>query len=113
MTLEIATIVELLAAYIWPFIRISTFVVALPAIGGAFVPRRIRALLAIVLTLLLAPLVDHDLGPMALFTLGGLVQAMQGLGHRYPQTVAGNGVYSSPILMASSMLSRRTMLQRS
>ncbi len=77
MTLEIAPIVDLLAAYVWPFIRISTFVVALPAIGGAFVPRRIRALLAIVLTLLLAPLVDHDLAPMALFSLGGVVQAIQ------------------------------------
>ena len=77
MTLEIAPIVELLALYVWPFIRISTFVVALPAFGGAFVPRRIRALLAIVLTLLLAPLVQHDLAPTALFTLGGLVRAMQ------------------------------------
>ena len=42
MTLEIAPIVELLALYVWPFIRISTFVVALPAFGGAFVPRRRR-----------------------------------------------------------------------
>lgn len=77
MTLDIAPIVDLLAAYIWPFIRISTFVVAIPAIGGAFVPRRIRALLAVVLTLLMAPVVEHDLSPMTMFSLSGLIHAMQ------------------------------------
>ncbi|MEM7611752.1 MAG: flagellar biosynthetic protein FliR [Pseudomonadota bacterium] len=77
MVLEITPIVELLAMYVWPFIRISAFVVALPAIGGAFVPRRVRAVFAIVLTIVIAPLVTHDLEAIEIFSLAGVIRAMQ------------------------------------
>ena len=77
MAFEIMPFVDLLAMYIWPFIRISTFVVALPAFGGAFVPRRIRALLAMALTIMIAPLVTHDLAPTEILSLGGVIRALQ------------------------------------
>ncbi len=57
--------------------------------------------------------------PRSLTSMGLMVErlrvqdAMQGLGQRYPHTVAGKGVYSRPMLMASSMLSALTIAHRS
>ncbi len=77
MSFEIMPFVDLLSLYVWPFIRISTFVVTLPAFGGAFVPRRIRALLAIVLTIMIGPLVTNELAAIEIFSLAGLIRALQ------------------------------------
>jgi flagellar biosynthetic protein FliR len=75
--LQLQPLIDSLAIYVWPFLRISAFVMAMPALGGAFVPRRIRALLAIVLTLVVAPLATSRLEPMEIFTFAGLLRAMQ------------------------------------
>ncbi|MFK8053578.1 MAG: flagellar biosynthetic protein FliR [Woeseiaceae bacterium] len=70
-------LLNLLSLYVWPLIRISAFVVAIPAIGGAFVPRRIRALLAVALTMVIAPLTASNAEPTAIFSFAGVVLAMQ------------------------------------
>ena len=59
MTLEetITRILDYLMAFLWPFIRVSGFVVIMPVIGSAFVPNRVRVLLAIALTAVIAPTV--------------------------------------------------------
>ena len=53
--LSINAIVEQVASYIWPFVRISAFVMVMPLIGGVFVPNRVRLLLALSLTIVIAP----------------------------------------------------------
>jgi flagellar biosynthetic protein FliR len=48
-------LLDLVAQHIWPFIRIGAFVMVMPVIGGSFVPQRVRLILAVVLTLVIAP----------------------------------------------------------
>ena len=52
-----------LAAWLWPFLRISSFVLAAPVIGTRSVPKRVRMLFAMGLTVVLAPLVAPDTLP--------------------------------------------------
>ncbi|MEL7024036.1 MAG: flagellar biosynthetic protein FliR [Pseudomonadota bacterium] len=77
MALDIFAVAELLPMYLWPMIRISAFVIAVPAIGGAFVPRRIRAILALVLTLAIAPSAATDAPPEVIFSLSAALLVMQ------------------------------------
>ncbi|MEM9172489.1 MAG: flagellar biosynthetic protein FliR [Pseudomonadota bacterium] len=77
MTIAFSALTDLLAMYIWPFIRITAFVVAIPAIGGALVPRRIRALLAVSLTIAMAPAVEQSLPVTAILSLSGALIAVQ------------------------------------
>jgi flagellar biosynthetic protein FliR len=49
-------IFDLLAAALWPFLRIGAALMVMPMIGSAVVPRRVRFVLAVGLTLALAPL---------------------------------------------------------
>lgn len=53
----IPVVTDVLLPYLWPLIRISALLMVLPALGGAFVPRRVRILLALALTALIAPVV--------------------------------------------------------
>ena len=48
----------LLAAFLWPLARVAALIGTAPIVGTASVPRRIKALFAIAVTLALAPLVD-------------------------------------------------------
>lgn len=47
---------DLLAAAMWPFLRIGAALMVMPMIGSAVVPRRVRFILAVGLTFALAPL---------------------------------------------------------
>jgi flagellar biosynthesis protein FliR len=49
-----------LNAWLWPFVRISGFMVTAPIIGTRALPRRIRTVFALTLTMVLAPLVPLD-----------------------------------------------------
>ena len=62
MDIEIALgpLINSLATYIWPFVRIGAFVMVMPVIGSSFVPARVRLLTAIVLTIVIAPVVPHS-----------------------------------------------------
>ena len=53
-----------LAAWIWPFLRISSFVVTAPVLGTQSLPRRVRLMFAVALTTVVAPL-HANLAPSA------------------------------------------------
>jgi len=55
--IPIAQLVDGLAIYIWPFVRVGAFLMVMPLVGGSFVPMKVRLLLAVALTLVLAPVI--------------------------------------------------------
>lgn len=67
-----AQILQLLGAWLWPFVRIGGFVMTAPVIGTRAVPLRLRLILALALTAVLAPVVAPaaDLDPLS---AGGLL----------------------------------------
>ena len=81
MTIEIAIapLIETLAIYIWPFVRIGAFLMVMPLIGGSFTPVRVRLLLAIVLTIAIAPMVPATATEEVL-SAAGLVMMIQEIG---------------------------------
>lgn len=67
-----------LAAWLWPFLRISAFMLTVPAIGTRSVPARVRLVFALALTVVLAPLVGPAVLPAAeLLSAQGLLIAAQ------------------------------------
>jgi flagellar biosynthetic protein FliR len=74
--IAIAPLIETLAIYIWPFVRIGAFLMVMPVIGTSFVPVRVRLLLAIVLTVVIAPIVPPA-ATEELLSLAGLVMMVQ------------------------------------
>jgi flagellar biosynthetic protein FliR len=66
-----------LAAWLWPFLRISAFVLAAPVIGTRSVPARVRIVFAMGLTVVLAPLAATQTLPVAaLLSADGLLIAV-------------------------------------
>jgi flagellar biosynthesis protein FliR len=66
-----------LAAWLWPFLRISAFVLAAPIIGTRSVPARVRIVFAMGLTVVLSPLVAGQMLPAAaLLSADGLLIAV-------------------------------------
>lgn len=66
-----------LAAWLWPFLRISAFVLAAPVIGTRSVPARVRIVFAMGLTVVLSPLVAGQMLPAAaLLSADGLLIAV-------------------------------------
>ena len=74
--IPIAPLIEALANYVWPFIRIGAFLMVMPLIGGSFTPVRVRLLLAVVLTIAIAPLVPPAVTQDVL-SAAGLVTMIQ------------------------------------
>ncbi|ANO53070.1 flagellar biosynthetic protein FliR [Woeseia oceani] len=58
MNLTIGPLFESIAVYLWPFVRVAAFVMVMPVIGGSFVPGRVRLMIALVLTLVIAPVLQ-------------------------------------------------------
>jgi len=56
VTLTTLQVTELVTAWFWPFIRISAVVAVAPIFGNRSVPVRVRVGIAVVLTLVIAPL---------------------------------------------------------
>lgn len=58
---------QLIANYVWPFIRISAFLFALPIISSGIVPAYIKAGLAIFIAILIAPVIPQqpDIDPFS------------------------------------------------
>jgi len=77
--IALAPIVEQVATYIWPFVRIGAFVMVMPVVGGSFVPLRVRLLLAIALTIVIAPVIPTASTPEVL-SAAGLVTMIQEIG---------------------------------
>ncbi|MCH9695711.1 MAG: flagellar biosynthetic protein FliR [Gammaproteobacteria bacterium] len=81
MNIEIAIgpLIETLGIYIWPFVRIGAFLMAMPLVGGSFVPLRVRLLLAVVLTIAIAPTVPAT-ATQDVLSAAGLVTMIQEIG---------------------------------
>ena len=65
------------ALYLWPFLRIGACVMVAPVFGAAFVPARMRIVLAAAITLLVAPLLPPQPLVTPLSAAGLLVTAQQ------------------------------------
>ena len=58
ISLTDAQLSAFLASFLWPFARVAGLVAVAPILGNVGVPRRVKALLALALTVALAPLVE-------------------------------------------------------
>ena len=78
MTIDIPIdqLMQALADYIWPFVRIGAFLMVMPLVGSSFVPTKVRLLLAVVLTLVLAPVVP-TMPSLDVLSAAGLVTVIQ------------------------------------
>ena len=78
MITEIAIhkLVEGATIYIWPFVRIGAFLMVMPLIGGSFVPAKVRLLLAVVLTAVIAPVIPTTPN-LHVLSAAGLVMVIQ------------------------------------
>ena len=65
-----------LAQYFWPFTRIGAGLMVAPGFGARFVPPRLRIVLAIALTLLVAPSLTAPSG-VVLISINGLIITLQ------------------------------------
>ena len=74
--IPIAQLVEGLAIYIWPFVRVGAFLMVMPLVGGSFVPTKVRLLLAVALTLVLAPVIPTT-PSLDVLSAAGLVTVIQ------------------------------------
>lgn len=61
-----------LAVWLWPFLRISAFVVTAPILGTQSLPRRVRLMFAVALTLVVAPLHASRAPATEVFSPAGL-----------------------------------------
>lgn len=69
-------ILSLMSYYIWPFLRISSMLLAAPIIGTKIVPSQPKIALAIFMTILITPLIsDYDY--IEPFSLEGLIVAIE------------------------------------
>ncbi|ANB02799.1 flagellar biosynthetic protein FliR [Ectothiorhodospira sp. BSL-9] len=71
-----AELLALVAAFVWPFVRISAMLLAAPIFGAGTVPVRVRIVLALVLALMVAPLLPEP-PPVSPFSLEGLLVTAQ------------------------------------
>ena len=72
MDVATTSILETIANFLWPMMRISAAIVVMPVLGGSFTPARVKILLALALTLVIAPLLPPA-PPLDLFSLAGLL----------------------------------------
>ncbi|NNC76727.1 MAG: flagellar biosynthetic protein FliR [Woeseiaceae bacterium] len=76
INIQLLPIIEQLTTYIWPFVRIGAFVMVMPVVGGSFVPVKVRLILAIALTGVIAPVIPIASTPEVL-SAAGLVAMTQ------------------------------------
>ena len=77
--IEIGPMIEILSTYVWPFVRIGAFLMVMPLVGGNFVPLRVRLLLAIGLTIVIAPALPAT-ATQEVLSAAGLVTMIQEIG---------------------------------
>jgi len=76
LEISIGSVLDLVASHLWPFIRIGAFVMVMPVIGGSFVPQRVRLILAMALTLVIAPVLP-SLPSVDILSMPGMVLMAQ------------------------------------
>jgi flagellar biosynthetic protein FliR len=55
LQIGVGPLMDLIGHYLWPFVRIGAFVMVMPLIGSSFVPARVRLLVALAMTAVMAP----------------------------------------------------------
>jgi flagellar biosynthesis protein FliR len=78
LTIDFARLLAGLEGYGWAFLRVTGFMLLAPTFGAALVPRRVKLVLALALTLLLAPLMPA-MAPVAPLSGAALLTAAQQL----------------------------------
>ncbi len=95
-----------LAQIFWPFVRVGSCFMVAPAFGAAFVPARIRLVIAGGVALIIAPLVPSPAG-VAPFSAAGLVitvqQAVIGVALGFCMQIVFDAVTLGGQLLANSM----------
>lgn len=77
--IPIGTLIETLTTYIWPFIRVGAFLMVMPLVAGSLVPMRVRLLLAVALTGVIAPTVP-TIATQEVLSAAGLVMMVREIG---------------------------------
>ncbi len=77
--LAIGPLLGALETYVWPFVRIGAFLMVMPLVGSSFVPVKVRLLLAIVLTIAIAPVIPAA-AAVDVLSAAGLVTMIQEIG---------------------------------
>ena len=77
--IPIAPLIESIEIFIWPFVRIGAFLMVMPLVGGSFVPMRVRLLLAVALTIVIAPIIPST-ATQEVLSAAGLVMVIQEIG---------------------------------
>ena len=76
LQVDAGPLLEMVGTYLWPFMRIGAFAMVMPVVGSSFVPVRVRLLLALALTIVMAPVLEHV--PAAEFlSLAGVLMTMK------------------------------------
>jgi len=76
ITISQATLTALLAQWLWPFLRISGFVMAAPVLGTRALPMRARVILVLAITSVIAPVVAPATA-IEPFSAAGLLTVVQ------------------------------------
>lgn len=76
MQLSEAQILDMLARFLWPFLRVGALFVAMPVFSSHNVPMRVRILLAAAVAVAIGPTLPPP-PPVAIFSLAGFVIGMQ------------------------------------
>lgn len=74
--LELSALIDQIRLYIWPFVRIGAFMMVMPVVGSSFVPARIRLLLGLTMTIVVAPVLPVASAP-SILSFEGIVTLMQ------------------------------------
>lgn len=72
-----AEIMNWIGVAFWPFVRIGACLMVAPLFGASYVPRRVRIVVALALTVLLLPVIPHT--PVVLLSADGLITTLQQL----------------------------------
>jgi flagellar biosynthesis protein FliR len=76
MEISVGNLVSHVSAYLWPFVRIGAFVSVMPVLGASFVPKQVRLILALVLTIIVAPVLPEQI-VVDFLSFGGVILVMQ------------------------------------
>ena len=76
LDISLGLLVDHIGQYLWPFVRISAFTMVMPVIGGSFVPAQVRLLVALTLTLVIAPILPEKTS-VELLSFAGLILMIQ------------------------------------
>lgn len=65
--------------FLWPFVRIGAFMMVMPVIGSSFVPTRVRLILAVAITIVMAPVLPAK-PDVQFLSLAGVITVFQEVG---------------------------------